>query len=134
MAIISGAECGRDMAANATSCPNCGHPLASNLGVGTSPTEPARPSLTAGAVSAVLQWIQLAVVVVAALILNPSAETHRIEIGKALADRQPFASTEVAGLNPSSSADYHSFGIGSYTRYRGAMVSVGILGVVFVLQ
>lgn len=73
-------------------------------------------------------------VVVAALVLNPSADRHRNEIKESIAERSPMAGFFGVGALTAFASHYHSLGVVSYTRIRDKTVSVGFLGMVFVLD
>ena len=76
----------------------------------------------------------VAVLVAAAALLNPSAERHRSQIQKTLAERSPLAGALGLGALAAFVSNYHSLGVASYTSIRGRTVSVGFMGMVFVLD
>ena len=76
----------------------------------------------------------VAVLVAAAALLNPSAERHRSQIQKTLAERSPLAGVLGLGALAAFVSNYHSVGVASYTSIRGRTVSVGVMGMVFVLD
>jgi hypothetical protein len=76
----------------------------------------------------------LAVLVAAAALLNPSAEQHRKRIQDAVAERSPLAGALGVGALAAFVSNYHSVGLASYTSIRGRTVSVGFMGMVFVLD
>lgn len=78
--------------------------------------------------------IVLAVLVVAAFVLNPSPERHRARIKEAIGDRSPVARILGVGALAAFASNYHSLGVASYTKAGDRMLSVGVLGMVFVLD
>ena len=76
----------------------------------------------------------VAVLVAAAALLNPSAERHRSQIQKTLTERSPLAGALGLGALAAFVSNYHSLGVASYTSIRGRTVSVGFMGMVFVLD
>ena len=72
--------------------------------------------------------------VAAAFALNPSAERHRSEIKATIAERSPLAGFLGIGSLAAFASNYHSVGVGSYTSIRDKTISVGFLGVVFVID
>lgn len=82
-----------------------------------------------------LGWIiAILLVIIAALVLNPSAETHRSAIRAAVAERSPLAGMLGLGALQSLTVDYHSMGLVSYTTSDAHVISVGALGFVHVLK
>lgn len=76
-----------------------------------------------------------AVVVVAlAFALNPSPERHRLEIKEAIGERNPVARVLGLGSLAGFASSYHSLGVASYTKVGERTLSVGALGMVFVVQ
>lgn len=73
-------------------------------------------------------------ILVTAIFLNPSADKHREQIKRSMAERNPL--TEILGVGAFTAfvSDYHSLGVASYTSIRNETVSVGLLGMVFVLD
>lgn len=76
----------------------------------------------------------IGVALLAAVALNPSADRHRQQIKNAVADRSPVAGLFGVGALTAFVSDYHSWGVASYTSINGRTVSVGVLGMVFVLD
>ncbi len=70
----------------------------------------------------------------AAFLLNPSPEQHRARIKEAIAERSPIAGALGIGALTAFTSTYHPLGVASYTTVNGRTVSVGALGMVFVLQ
>lgn len=77
--------------------------------------------------------IIVAVLVVLAFALNPSAERHREKISTAVAERNPIAGLFGAGAITALASGYYSLGVASYTKANDRVVSVGFMGMVFVL-
>lgn len=75
-----------------------------------------------------------AAVTAAAFLLNPSPEQHRSKIKEAVAQRSPLAGALGFGSLTAFRSDYHPLGVASYTTVDGRTVSVGALGMVFVLE
>lgn len=79
-------------------------------------------------------YIALAAIVAAAFLLNPTPEQHRNRIKEAIADRSPLAGLLGVGALTAFASNYHPLGVASYTTVNGHTVSIGVLGMVFVLQ
>jgi hypothetical protein len=80
--------------------------------------------------------IPLAVVAVAlalAFVVNPSPERHRQKIKEAVGDRSPVARVLGLGSLTAFASSYHSLGLASYTTAGERTLSIGALGMVFVL-
>jgi hypothetical protein len=75
-----------------------------------------------------------AAVTAAAFLLNPSAEQHRSKIKAAVAERSPLAASLGIGALTAFTSTYHPLGVASYTTVNKRTVTVGALGMVFVLQ
>lgn len=75
-----------------------------------------------------------ALTVVLAVLLNPSAERHRAGIKASIAERSQLAALLRLGDLVSFVSHYHSLGIASYTTVNERVLSVGALGMVFVLE
>jgi hypothetical protein len=73
------------------------------------------------------------VVIVLAVLLNPSADRHREKINTAVTERNPIAGMFGAGAITALASGYYSLGIASYTKANDRIVSVGFMGMVFVL-
>lgn len=76
----------------------------------------------------------LALFLVLAFILNPSAEKHRAAIKDTTAERSPIAGAFGLGALTAFASTYHSWGVLSYTTENDRVLSVGALGVVYVRQ
>mgnify|MGYP003527020832 FL=1 len=92
----------------------------------------ARPSIMASKV--VVSALVGAALTAAAFVLNPSAEQHRVKIKAAVAERSPLASALGIGALTAFTSTYHPLGVASYTTVNNRTVTVGALGMVFVLQ
>jgi hypothetical protein len=75
-----------------------------------------------------------AVVVALAFLLNPSPERHRQKIKETTAQRSPLAGALGLGHLTAFVSEYHSLVILSYTTVNEKTVSVGALGVVYVMD
>lgn len=74
----------------------------------------------------------LAVLVLLAIVLNPSPERHREQIRETLGERSPIARVLGLGSLAAFASSYHSLGLASYTRAGDRTLSVGAFGMVFV--
>jgi hypothetical protein len=81
---------------------------------------------------AITSALVTAAVFVAAIALNPSAETHRDKIKQATSERSPIAGALGLGALTAFVSTYHSVGVGSYTTANGKTLSWGAFGMVFV--
>jgi len=75
-----------------------------------------------------------AAVLLLALLLNPSPERHRDKIKESVGRRSPVAGLLGLGSLAAFASNYHSLGVASYTRAGERTLSVGALGMVFVMQ
>lgn len=73
-------------------------------------------------------------VVALAFVLNPSPEQHRARIKEAIAERSPLAGVLGLGAITAFVSTYHPLGVASYTTVDDRTVSIGVFGMVFVLQ
>lgn len=78
--------------------------------------------------------LAVAALLALAVLLNPSPERHRDKIRQELAQRSPIAGMLGLGALKAFASDYHTVGVASYTRAGNRTLSVGALGVVFVLD
>jgi hypothetical protein len=69
-----------------------------------------------------------------AFVLNPSPDRHREKIRQAIAERSPLSGALGLGALTAFTSTYHPLGVASYTTVNGRTVSVGALGMVFVLE
>lgn len=75
-----------------------------------------------------------AVVVLLAIVLNPSPERHREKIKQTLGERSPIARVLGLGSVAAFASSYHSLGLASYTKAGDKTLSVGAFGLVFVSE
>ena len=83
------------------------------------------------------QWTSVALgaaVVAAAVASNPTPERHRDKIRQAVAQRSPLAGALGVGALAAFVSTYHSLGVASYTTVKDRTLSIGLLGMVFVLE
>ncbi|MCB1908949.1 MAG: hypothetical protein KDH15_16405 [Rhodocyclaceae bacterium] len=76
--------------------------------------------------------VAAALVIVAALALNPSPEKHRATISEALSARSEIASLLRLGRITAFFSEYHSLAVASYTTVNDEVVSIGAFGYVHV--
>jgi hypothetical protein len=76
----------------------------------------------------------VAALIALSVVLNPSADTHRARIKTAIAERDKISDVLGIGQFKSFAARYHSLGVMSYTELNEHMVSLGVLGMVFVRE
>jgi hypothetical protein len=74
----------------------------------------------------------LAVLLLAAVALNPGAEAHRARLKAAVGERNQLAGLLGVGHLAAFASTYHSVGLGSYTTLDGKVVTLGAFGFVFV--
>ena len=74
-----------------------------------------------------------AVVALAAL-TNPSPDRHRDTLRDTIADRSPLAGALGVGAVTAFFSSYHSLGLASYTKVGERTVTVGVFGMVFVVD
>jgi hypothetical protein len=72
--------------------------------------------------------------VVAAFVLNPSAERHREVVRATIAERSPLAGALGMGALAAFVSTYRSYGVASVTEVNGRTLSFGAFGMVFVMQ
>ena len=84
--------------------------------------------------AAIVSAVVAAAVTAAAFVLNPTPEQHRERIRQAVAERSPLAGALGMGALTAFASTYHPLGVASYTTVNDRTVSVGVLGMVFVLQ
>jgi hypothetical protein len=83
---------------------------------------------------ATVSLLAAAAVLLLAFLLNPSPERHRQRIQEALGDRSPVVRALGLGALAAFASNYHSLGVASYTTINRKTVSIGVVGVVFVLS
>ena len=76
--------------------------------------------------------LAIAVSVAAAALLNPSAERHRTQLKKAVAERSQLAALLRLGDLAAFVSTYHSIGVASYTTANNKVLTVGAFGYVYV--
>ena len=77
--------------------------------------------------------IAAAVILVLAILLNPSPDRHREKIRTDIAERNPIAGLFGVGAVAAFATGYHSLGFASYTKFEDRITSIGFMGLVFVL-
>lgn len=82
-----------------------------------------------------LTWfIAGALAVALAVFLNPSPERHRASIKARVAESSQLSALLHLGDLMAFVSNYHSLGVASYTTANDRTLSVGALGMVFVLE
>jgi len=66
-------------------------------------------------------------------VTNPSAETHRDAIAGEIAQRSPLAGAVGLGALGARLPEYHSAVLGSYTTSGDEIISIGALGMIWVV-
>jgi hypothetical protein len=84
--------------------------------------------------TSVVSAVSAVVVVAVSFWLNPSPEQHREEIKKVVAERSPVAGMFGLGALTAFTSNYHPLGVASYATVNGRVVSIGFMGMVFVMQ
>ncbi len=74
------------------------------------------------------------VALVLAFALNPSPDRHRTAIREVIAERSPVAGALGVGALTAFVSTYHSLGVASYTTVGDRTASIGVFGMVFVMQ
>jgi hypothetical protein len=69
-----------------------------------------------------------------AFVLNPSPERHRARIKEDMHKHSQLAAALGLGSVAAFASTYHSLGIASYTTAGDRTLSIGVLGMVFVLE
>ena len=82
----------------------------------------------------IIPVIIIVAIIAAAFALNPSPEKHRTKISEAIAARSPLEGALGIGAITAFVSAYHPLGVASYTTVNGHLTSIGVLGVVFVLE
>jgi hypothetical protein len=82
----------------------------------------------------VIPLLATGAVLALAFILNPLPDRHRQKIREATAQRSPVARVLGLGSLAAFASSYHSLGVASYTTAGERTLSVGALGMVFVLE
>lgn len=81
----------------------------------------------------VVSALLAAAVTAAAFVSNPSPQRHRERIKAAVAEHSPLAGALGLGALKAFTSTYHPLGVASYTTVDDKLVSVGALGMVFVM-
>jgi hypothetical protein len=76
----------------------------------------------------------LAATLLLAFVLNPSPERHRARIKEDMGKHSQLAAALGLGSVAAFASTYHSLGIASYTTAGDRTLSIGVLGMVFVLE
>jgi hypothetical protein len=84
--------------------------------------------------TSIVSALVAAAVTAAAFLSNPSPEQHRAKIREVIAERSPVAGAFGLGMLTAFTSTYHPLGVASYTTVNDRTVSVGVFGMVFVLQ
>jgi hypothetical protein len=78
--------------------------------------------------------VVIAATLLLAFVLNPSPERHRERIKEDIGERSQLAAALGLGSITAFASTYHSLGIASYTTAGDRTLSIGVLGMVFVLE
>jgi hypothetical protein len=81
---------------------------------------------------AVHYTLAIAILVAAAALLNPSADSHRAKIKQSVAERSQLAGWLRLGDLTAFVSSYHSLGLASYTTANKKVLTIGALGYVYV--
>ncbi len=84
--------------------------------------------------AAITSAVVASAVTAAAFLFNPSPEQHRARIKEVIAERSPLAGAVGIGALTAFASTYHQLGVASYTTVKDRTVSIGALGMVFVLK
>jgi Na+/H+-dicarboxylate symporter len=82
--------------------------------------------------SALVPVLAIAAVLGLAVLLNPSPQRHHARIKEAMAARSTLARMLSLGSLAALVSNYHSVGVGSYTKVGDRVLSVGFMGYVHV--
>ena len=75
-----------------------------------------------------------ALVLILAVVLNPSPESHRTKMKEVIADRSPIEGLLGVGVLTAMASTYHSLGVASYTTINDKTITVGAFGLVFLVR
>ena len=78
--------------------------------------------------------LAVALVLALAVIFNPSAEHHRTKIKQVISERSQAQKMFGVGLLAAFASKYHNFYFGSYTTVDNKVQSIGVMGMVFVME
>jgi hypothetical protein len=84
--------------------------------------------------AAIVSAVVASAITAAAFVFNPSPEQHRARIKAVIAERSPLAGAVGIGALTALASTYHQLGVASYTTIKDRTVSIGALGMVFVLK
>jgi hypothetical protein len=84
--------------------------------------------------SVTIPLVVTAGVIALSFALNPSPEKHRDRIKQVIAERSQIERVLDIGHLTSFVSQYHSLGVGSYTKVNDKITSAGAFGMVFVLD
>ena len=84
--------------------------------------------------SVTVSLIVIAGVIALAFPLNPSPDKHREKIKQVISERSQIERVLGIGHLTSFISQYHSLGVGSYTKVNDKITSAGAFGMVFVLD
>jgi hypothetical protein len=84
--------------------------------------------------AAIVSAVVASAVTAAAFVFNPSPEQHRTRIQETIAERSPLAGAVGIGALTALASTYHQLGVASYTTVKDRTVSIGALGMVFVVD
>jgi len=84
--------------------------------------------------SRLIWFVAGAATVAGAVVLNPSPAQHHARIKAAVAERSPLAALLRLGDLAAFVSHYHSVGVASYTTADDKLLSVGALGMVWVMD
>ena len=74
----------------------------------------------------------IALLLLAAFVLNPGAEAHRAKLKAEIAERNQLAGVLRIGNLAALASTYHTVGIASYSTINDRTVTYGAFGLVFV--
>jgi len=77
--------------------------------------------------------ITIIFILILAAVLNPSPERHREKIRQVISERSELESFFGIGKLTAFVSQYKSLGIASYTTANGQVISIGVLGMIFVI-
>jgi flagellin-like protein len=84
--------------------------------------------------SPLLGLLVLLAIAILLAVTNPSAESHRKEIAAEFKAERPLAGAVGLGTITSQLPEYHSAVLGSYTNAGDELTSIGLLGMVWVVD
>jgi hypothetical protein len=84
--------------------------------------------------SPILYLLVVLAIAILLAVTNPSAESHREAIAADFSSQHPVAGAVGLGAMGAQLPDYHSVVLGSYTTSGNELVSIGLLGMVWVAE